>query len=105
MNINNTSIDSRVRTIIGDPDGKLTQEEVAERIQKLVNVLRETVGIMDALNLFDTMPGITAPEKKVAGLCRDLISEMLDKRMPEWDAVCKAAHEANTFPPSRYSHP
>jgi hypothetical protein len=28
-------------------------------------------------------------------MCRDQIREMLDHQMPEWDAVCKAIHEAN----------
>lgn len=54
-----------VRAIIGDPYGKLMQDEVAERTQKLVNVLRETVGAMDALKLIDTLPGMTAPERKI----------------------------------------
>lgn len=84
-----------VRKIIGDPLGKLMQDEVADRIQKLVNVLRETVGIMDALKLIDTLPGMTTPERKAVAMCRDQIREMLDEQMPEWDAVCKAIHEAN----------
>lgn len=84
-----------VRKIIGDPRGRLMQDEVADRIQKLVNVLRETVGIMDALQLIDTLPGMTAPERKAVAMCRDQIREMLDEHMPEWDAVCKAIYEAN----------
>lgn len=84
-----------VRAIIGDPHGKLMQDEVAERIQKLVNVLRETVGIMDALKLIDTLPGMTTPERKAVAMCRDQIREMLDEQMPDYDAVCKAIHEAN----------
>ena len=84
-----------VRRIIGDTLGRLMQDEVADRIQKLVNVLRETVGIMDALKLIDTLPGMTTPERKAVAMCRDQIREMLDEQMPEWDAVCKAIHEAN----------
>ena len=84
-----------VRRIIGDPLGRLMQDEVADRIQKLVNVLRETVGIMDALKLIDTLPGMTAPERKAVAMCRDQIREMLDEQMPEWDDVCKAVYEAN----------
>lgn len=84
-----------VRRIIGDPYGKLMQDEVADRIQKLVNVLRETVGIMDALKIIDGLPGMAGPERKAVAMCRDQIREMLDENMPEWDAVCKAVHEAN----------
>ncbi len=84
-----------VRRIIGDPLGNLMQDEVADRIQKLVNVLRQTVGIMDALKLIDTLPGMTAPERRAVAMCRDQIREMLDEQMPDWDAVCKAVHEAN----------
>lgn len=81
-----------VRKIIGDPLGRLMQDEVADRIQKLVNVLRETVAIMDALKLIDTLPGMTTPERKAVA---DQIREMLNEQMPEWDDVCKAVHEAN----------
>lgn len=84
-----------VRRIIGDPYGKLMQDEVADRIQKLVNVLRQTVGIMDTLKIIDGLPGMTGPERKAVAMCRDQIREMLDENMPEWDAVCKAVHEAN----------
>lgn len=82
-----------VRQIIGDPHGKLMQDEVADRIQEFVNVLRGTVGIMDALKLI--LPGMTAPERKAVAKCRDQIREMLDEQMPEWDDVCRAIHEAN----------
>jgi hypothetical protein len=85
-----------VRQIIGDPHGKLMQTEVADRIQKLVNVLRQTVGIMDALRMIEGLPGMSRDEKKAIGMCREQIKEMLDEQMPEWDAVCKAVHEANT---------
>lgn len=84
-----------VRKIIGDPLGRLMQDDVADRIQKLVHVLRETVGIMDALKLFDTLPGMTAPERNAVAMCRDQIREMLDEQMPEWDDVCRAIHKAN----------
>ncbi|MES2997132.1 MAG: hypothetical protein V4733_10025 [Verrucomicrobiota bacterium] len=84
-----------VRKIIGDPYGKLMQDEVADRIQKLVNVLRETVGVMDALRMIEGLPGMTRDEKKAIGMCREQIKEMLETAMPEYDAVCKAIHEAN----------
>jgi hypothetical protein len=85
-----------VRQIIGDPYGKLMQDEVADRIQKLVNVMRQTVGIMDALRMIEGLPGMSRDEKKAISMCREQIKEMLDEQMPEWDAVCKAIHEANT---------
>jgi KaiC/GvpD/RAD55 family RecA-like ATPase len=84
-----------VRAIIGDPHGKLMQDEVADRIQKLVNVLRETVGIMDAFRMMDGLPGMSPEESLMARVAYRNISEMLDRVMPEWDAVCKAIHEAN----------
>jgi hypothetical protein len=84
-----------VRQIIGDPYGKLMQDEVADRIQKLVNVMRQTVGIMDALRMIEGLPGMSRDEKKAISMCREQIKEMLDEQMPEWDAVCKAVHEAN----------
>ena len=83
-----------VRKIIGDPHGRLMQDEVAARIQKLVNVLRHTVGIMDAIDVMASLPRLEGREKKAFILCRDQIREMLDEQMPEWDAVCRAIHEA-----------
>ena len=92
-----------VRSIIGDPHGKLMQDEVADRIQKLVNVLRETVGVMDSLDIMRSHPSLTAGERKMMTLAMREIREALDSGMPEWDAVCKAIHEANvqSVPPER----
>jgi hypothetical protein len=83
-----------VRRIIGDPTGKLMQDEVADRVQKLVNVLRETVGIMDAMRVLQGLP-MSPPDKKAVGMCYEQIKEMLERAMPEYDAVCKAIHDAN----------
>jgi hypothetical protein len=82
-----------VRAIIGDPHGKLMQDEVADRIQKLVNVLRHTVGLMDALRMIEGLPSF-ARDKKGIAMCREKIADMLNEQMPEWDAVCKTIHEA-----------
>jgi hypothetical protein len=93
-----------VREIIGDPHGKLMQDEVADRIQKLVNVLRETVGIMDAFRMIEGLPGMSQAEKMMARVNYRTIKEMLETAMPEYDAVCKAIHEANAdveAPPRR----
>ena len=84
-----------VRQIIGDPQGKLMQDEVADRIQQLVNVLRETVGVMDTLHIMRSHPSLTAGERKMMTLAMREIREALDSGMPEWRAVCKAIHEAN----------
>jgi hypothetical protein len=84
-----------VRRIIGDPTGKLMQDEVADRIQKLVNVLRNTVGVMDALKIMDGLPGMTEREKMAMRVSARSIQDALDDAMPEWDAVCKAIHDAN----------
>lgn len=84
-----------VRKIIGDPLGRLMQDEVADRIQKLVNVLRETVGVMDSLDIMRSHPSLTAGERKMMTLAMREIREALDSGMPEWDDVCKAIHEAN----------
>lgn len=65
-----------VRAIIGDPHGKLMQDEVADRIQKLCNVLRETVGLMDAMRVLQGLP-MSQPEKKAVGMCYEQIKEML----------------------------
>jgi hypothetical protein len=83
-----------VRQIIGDPHGKLMQDEVADRIQKLANVLRHTVGLMDALRLLEGLPSFSRDKRGIT-ICRDQIEDMLNEQMPEWDAVCKAIHEAN----------
>lgn len=83
-----------VRKIIGDPLGRLMQDEVADRIQKLVNVLRQTVGIMDSIQILALLPSLEVREKKAFILCRNQIRKMLDEQMPEWDAVCRAIHEA-----------
>ncbi|MFU8894736.1 MAG: hypothetical protein ACNA8L_14045 [Luteolibacter sp.] len=84
-----------VSRIIGDPTGKLMQAEVADRIQKLVNVLRNTVGVMDALKSMDRLPGMTEREKMAIRVCARSIQDALDEAMPEWDAVSKAIHDAN----------
>lgn len=84
-----------VRRIIGDPYGKLMQDEVADRIQKMVNVLRETVGVMDSLDIMRSHPSLTSGERKMMTLAMREIREALDSGMPEWNAVCKAIHEAN----------
>ena len=84
-----------VRKIIGDPTGKLMQDEVVDRIQKLANVLRETVGIMDAFRMIEGLPGMSQAEKMMARVNYRTIKEMLESAMPEYDAVCKAIHEAN----------
>ena len=83
-----------VRRIIGDPTGKLMQDEVADRIQKLVNVLRETVGVMDAMRVLQGIP-MSPLEKKAVGISYEQIKEILERAMPEYDAVCKAIHDAN----------
>lgn len=84
-----------VRKIIGDPYGKLMQDEVADRIQKLVNVLRETVGLMDSLKIAATAPSMTKAEAMMMRVCYRSMEDTLNEAMPEWDAVCKAIHEAN----------
>jgi hypothetical protein len=84
-----------VRKIIGDPYGKLMQDEVADRIQKLVNVLRETVGLMDSLKIAATAPAMTKAEAMMMRVCYRSMEDTLNEAMPEWDAVCKAIHEAN----------
>jgi hypothetical protein len=84
-----------VRQIIGDPHGKLMQDEVADRIQKLVNVLREMVGLMDSLKIAATAPAMTKTEAMTMGVCYRSIEATLNEAMPEWDAVCKQIYEAN----------
>jgi hypothetical protein len=72
-----------IREIIGDPGGKLMQDEVAARIRNLVTVLRETVGLMNALIILGGFKSIGAELK-----------DMLETAMPDYDAVCKVVHEA-----------
>jgi len=84
-----------VRKIIGDPHGLLAEEQIDDRVQKLVNVLRKTVGVMDAFQILHGLPRLSQSERNLLKLCRDQIKEMLDEQMPEWDAVCKAIHEPN----------
>jgi hypothetical protein len=84
-----------VRQIIGDPHGKLMQDEVADRIQKLVNVLREMVGLMDSLKIAATAPAMTKTEAMTMGVCYRSMEATLNEAMPEWDAVCKQIYQAN----------
>lgn len=84
-----------VRQIIGDPYGKLVQDEVADRIQKLVNVLRQMVGLMDSLQIAAISPAMTKADAKMMRVCYRLMEDTLNEAMPEWDAVCKQIHEAN----------
>jgi hypothetical protein len=85
----------QIREALGDPYGKLMQDEVADRIQKLVNVLRETVGLMDSLKIAATAPAMTKADAMMMRICYRSIEHTLNEAMPEWDAVCKAIDEAN----------
>jgi hypothetical protein len=81
-----------VRAIIGDPHGKLMQDEVADRIQKLVSVLRKVVGIVDAFEALDgTSRRIAISPKKA----RWMIIQALDEAMPEWESVLQQILNAN----------
>ena len=82
-----------VRQIIGDPHGKLMQDEVADRIQKLVNVLREVIGLVDALEcLSGTHHGTANTAMREARL---MILDAVESGMPEWDTVISQIHKAN----------
>jgi len=81
-----------VRAIIGDPHGKLMQDEVADRIQKLVSVLQNVVGLVDALDVLDgTSKRIEISPKKA----RNMIMDTLDEAMPEWESVLEQIYNAN----------
>ena len=69
--------------------------EAADMIDRLVNVLRETVGIMDAFHLMSTMAKFSQSEKMMARVCRRSLKEMLETAMPDYDTVCRDVHEAN----------
>ena len=81
-----------VRAIIGDPHGKLMQDEVADRIKKLVAVLQNVVGVVDALDVLDGKSRRIAISPKKA---RNMIMEALDDSMPEWESVLEQIHKAN----------
>jgi hypothetical protein len=82
-----------VRQIIGDPHGKLMQDEVADRIQKLVNVLQNVVGLVDALEVLNgTHKGTANTAMRRA---RMMIIETVEESMPEWDLVLEQIHKAN----------
>jgi hypothetical protein len=82
-----------VRQIIGDPNGKLMQDEVADRIQKLVNVLIEVIGLVDALEcLSGTHRGTANTAMRKARL---MILDAVESGMPEWDTVISQIHKAN----------
>lgn len=84
-----------VRKIIGDPYGKLMQDEVADRIKKLVGVLQQAVGCADAMKLAATHPGMSRETKAAWKSCGEELESAITEAMPEWDAVLKAVHEAN----------
>jgi hypothetical protein len=82
-----------VRKIIGDPCGKLMQDEVADRIQKLVNVLQNVLGLVDALEALNgTHKGTANTAMRRA---RMMIIETVKESMPEWDVVLEQIHKAN----------
>jgi hypothetical protein len=81
-----------VRAIIGDPHGKLMQDEVADRIQKLVSVLQNVVGLVDALDVLDRTSRRIAISPKKA---RSMVITILDKEMPEWESVIEQINKAN----------
>ena len=81
-----------VRRIIGDPHGKLMQDEVADRIQRLVSVLQNVVGLVDSLDVLDgTSRRIAISPKKA----RNMIMDTLDEAMPEWESVLEQINKSN----------
>ena len=81
-----------VRAIIGDPHCKLMQDDVADRIKKLVSVLQNVVGLVDALDVLGgTSRRIAISPKKA----RNMIIQVLDDSMPEWESVLEQIHNAN----------
>jgi hypothetical protein len=82
-----------VRQILGDPHGKLMQDEVADRIQKLVNVLQNVVGLVDALEVLNGTHKGTA--NTAMRRVRMMIIETVEESMPEWDVVLEQIHKAN----------
>ena len=83
-----------VHKIIGDPHGKLMQDEVADRIGELVKVLQQTVGLADALEIIAEQSK-SAKGAEIFRSCAGHIMEAVSEAMPEWDDVLKAVHEAN----------
>ena len=83
-----------VRKIIGDPTGKLMQDEVAERIAKLVKVLQQTVGLSDAYKILGAECKHPKGKQIYAVASKEIISA-ISEVMPEWDDVLKAVYEAN----------
>jgi hypothetical protein len=82
-----------VRQIIGDVEYKLMQTEVADRIEKLVRVLQNVAGLVDALEVLSgTHKGTANSAMREA---RMRIIEALDESMPEWDAVLESIHNSN----------
>jgi hypothetical protein len=69
------------------------QDEVADRIQKLVNVLQNVVGLVDALEVLNgTHKGTANTAMRRA---RMMIIETVEESMPEWDVVLEQIHKAN----------
>jgi len=82
-----------VRAIIGDPNGKLMQDEVADRIQKLVHVLQNIVGLVDALDVIDGSHKGSA--NTAMRRARMMILETVEESMPEWNQVLEAIHKVD----------
>jgi hypothetical protein len=69
------------------------QDEVADRIQKLVNVLQNIIGLVDALEVLNgTHKGTANTAMRRA---RMMIIETVEESMPEWDVVLEQIHKAN----------
>ncbi len=85
--------ETQLRRLLGDPEARLTEAEVLDRVAKLVKVLQQTVGLADAMTLLATGSKLGRSPGPIAATAREIM-EVVQEALPEWDDVLKAVFEA-----------
>ena len=75
--------------------------EAADLIDRLVEVMRQSVGCADAMKLTASHPGMTRDAAAAWKSCGEELESSISTAMPDYDRVCREVHEANAQP----SHP
>lgn len=69
--------------------------EAADLIDRLVEVMREAVGVSDAAKLAATHPSMTRDAAAAWKACGEELESAISTAMPDYDRVCREVHEAN----------
>lgn len=92
----------KLHTLLGNTDGHMTTQQVEQRLESLMDVLQQVVGVADALPMIalakaqmqsatpDKIKQVTAIFNGLQGIIMDTISEA----MPDYDTVLQQLHAA-----------